>query len=836
MENLFDKKPSAGGSFGKWITDEFGLPAYEYTCDQDRDSRAKRFTTQGPSSLHWHAFGNNRFNVIATNRGEVQALESSRGLQWLNYFDPNKHCPGAGITILEHSRETKTDLYDKSNSPEMFSRIFGTSYFRKILAWNDLSSDNLLFAPFGDDPVLAAVLVLKNNGKTKKTIKLMELFGVNLHYLTAAPVFTTSARKHFVTNQFMNYIITTASGAASSFTDANKIRSAFSDRFIFNSELRKTDSTNTIIIHPVYTGKNMPPPSKSSSKNYHPYSMFLLSDKSMDVFCSDARHMYTKNNDLRIPGTCDTKQNKITHPCLAAGTEITLDPGEIHKTAFLFGYCKENEINNLVNKYTDSIQSPDIFARENMSKIRQSAPVLTVPEGPWNNEIMKETQWHGSYSTNSFLHDEWYGLHYLPQGGPYEYLHGFRGGVRDLSLFAMGLIYLNPSLSRELILYMFHQMTPDGRVMYAAHGFGKATGAVIHENPSDLQLFLLMALTEYIFFTREFELLDQQIIYHGNKRKSATVLEAVVLSIDYLFNRIGTGSHGLVRSGDGDWNDGISMFVKNRIAFVRNGESMFNTAMALYVLPRISSLLSKRTPDLSIEIRSKVNSLKNAALKCRNDKWFYRGYDGKGTPIGDKELFLEHHTWLLISDALNQNDSLNIIDAIKSILDNPSHFGQFVLFPPIDSFMGQLHRGWDVNGGIWFAMNFLLTWAYSKFDKNLGWNSLIKNSMAMKATVDPDIWYGIWSGPDSFNACYADRPGETFFHLPTPCTDFPVMNLNLHAGFISALVKLCGIEPGMDGTFPEPRLPFKDFSFKTPTFSINVQNGDVDFKQLQLQY
>jgi len=35
-----NKKEFGSGYFGEWIEDEFGLPAYRYTCDQINDPKA----------------------------------------------------------------------------------------------------------------------------------------------------------------------------------------------------------------------------------------------------------------------------------------------------------------------------------------------------------------------------------------------------------------------------------------------------------------------------------------------------------------------------------------------------------------------------------------------------------------------------------------------------------------------------------------------------------------------------------------------------------------------------------------------------------------------------
>ena len=72
-----------------------------------------------------------------------------------------------------------------------------------------------------------------------------------------------------------------------------------------------------------------------------------------------------------------------------------------------------------------------------------------------------------------------------------------------------------------------------------------------------------------------------------------------------------------------------------------------------------------------------------------------------------------------------------------------------------------LDRGVLENGGIWPAVNGYLVWALSKIDEEMAWDEWLKNSRAYQAEAYPDIWYGIWSGPDSVNSVYAKYPGRT---------------------------------------------------------------------------
>jgi hypothetical protein len=55
-------KAYGSGHFGEWIEDQFGLPAYRYTCDQTRDPRAVSpvYKVWRDPTEHTHQVGNDR--------------------------------------------------------------------------------------------------------------------------------------------------------------------------------------------------------------------------------------------------------------------------------------------------------------------------------------------------------------------------------------------------------------------------------------------------------------------------------------------------------------------------------------------------------------------------------------------------------------------------------------------------------------------------------------------------------------------------------------------------------------------------------------------------------
>src|SRR6202453_4880936 len=72
-----EAKPYGSGHFGGWITNQFGLPAYRYTCNQLTDPKAvtpvhKQW--RGPTD-HTHQVGNDRIIAAVSNFGYVQVRD-----------------------------------------------------------------------------------------------------------------------------------------------------------------------------------------------------------------------------------------------------------------------------------------------------------------------------------------------------------------------------------------------------------------------------------------------------------------------------------------------------------------------------------------------------------------------------------------------------------------------------------------------------------------------------------------------------------------------------------------------------------------------------------------
>ena len=87
------------------------------------------------------------------------------------------------------------------------------------------------------------------------------------------------------------------------------------------------------------------------------------------------------------------------------------------------------------------------------------------------------------------------------------------------------------------------------------HGIvGPPDGAVVGARPSDEELYLLYAATEYVLATKDTAFLGETVLAY-NSTLNRTVLAALVDSYEYITGHIGVGAHGLLRMQTGDWND-----------------------------------------------------------------------------------------------------------------------------------------------------------------------------------------------------------------------------------------------------------------------------------------
>ena len=165
------------GYFGNWIEDQFGMPAYQYTCNQITDPKAVSPVDpilRRPAD-HTHQVGNDRLVAAVSNYGYVQVRQDEGSPEFLNDYYPEQDRYGGGIGFLSDGDKVLSTYY--SAVAESLERHFGIGYFRKRLLSDKYEIDQVIFAPFGDDPVLISQVTVTNHSDHTVTPRWVEYWG-----------------------------------------------------------------------------------------------------------------------------------------------------------------------------------------------------------------------------------------------------------------------------------------------------------------------------------------------------------------------------------------------------------------------------------------------------------------------------------------------------------------------------------------------------------------------------------------------------------------------------------------------------------------------------------
>lgn len=811
-------------AFGRWDVDEHASPAFAHVLAGKVPPWS---TTFGRSTVHYHAFGNDCMTVLATNHGTMFLLDGRRGFTLVGTRDVHDVDPLESLGMVIIRAAGKMGVLSSTGIPRagpiLAGITFGTVYTRRKGTFNGLAIQADLFMPPGNVPELICLVSVHNTTGEEITFDLATCWGTRHVPLSKSLLVSWHGRRAFARGKAMNAALRAATGIQRMLrfdTDGARQRHAGRIRF---STTRDPVPPGTVALMPVHARGTSTPRDSPTDVNHHPAPLALSSDPgSVPV-------IVPRRDVVGIDGPFSTGLDPSRLPpggarngdlVLVSRSSVTVPAGGVVARAsrLWLGPLPPPPVDD---------EDPGKLLAAAIEVARRRSVTLASPAMPW---LERECTWHSAYVLSSVFTDEFRGSRRVPQGSVYLFGHGFDGSIRDFCLYLVPLTFMDPELAREFALFVLGCVDPvSGRVPYALHGVGKELSIpLVHSNPSDQYFFVTWAIMQYICFTGDDAFLDEPVRHVAKDGKSVLIPARQVLASvirHVLSPAIGIGPHGMVRVRDGDWNDGITLMARDRRAFVRDGESCFNSAMLLVAFPAALPVIEALDPGLAQVMRDAITSVSAAVDRAWNGSWYYRGWDGKGNPLGDDTVFLDHHVWLLAGNVVPPDRRAILVTAINDRLIARSMTGAAIMDPP-NQRSSILRPGWDVNGGTWHALNSLLAWALRRADPSRAFPFLERSSMHRKAGVYPGIWHGVWSGPDAINADDAEAPGDAFYHAATPMRDFPFMNNNLHAGFLAAAIRVAGISasPGtftVDLDVPEP------FTFTSAIIAITKGPADT---------
>ncbi|MHA1191624.1 MAG: GH36-type glycosyl hydrolase domain-containing protein [Promethearchaeota archaeon] len=817
------KKAFGSGYFGEWIEDEFGLPAYLYNCDQINDPKALSPVNEIWRMKNDHSFqiGNDRLVSVVSNYGYMQVRQDEGGPKFLNDYDPQRNRFGGGFGYLTDGKVILNTYYPGNGNE--FNRIYGVGYCNKKVEGDGLNIDQVIFAPFGDDPIIISRVTITNNRKTPANLRWVEYWDNNVYQFSYLTFMSALGKKDVgLTKKMRRELNDQTKSHAQEILNSNGIQAAKTSKNIayeFSFENIRLFNSK-----PTFEDKN-PPSVFLVSLNGKPSGMSV---DGAEFFGSGG----VKSPDgLKKPisfNLNDTHDNSA----LLMEREFNLNPGETKTLYFAYGYLPEGfELTSLINKYKTRISK---VWENSCEQWKNSAILMKIADEPW---VERELLWHNYYLRGAMTYDNFFKEHILSQGHVYQYLVGFQGAARDPLQHALPYILTKTGISKEILRYTLKEVQSDGEIPYGITGNGKLMPAPF--KPSDQELWLLWLASEYVLATRDVDFLDEEIsMYpiHRSRAEKATVHEILARCYIHFTQVTGRGKHGLQRLSNGDWNDTVIIGhipAEKHEELRKVAESVLNSAMSIYCLEKYAEMLQYAAKGAMVDdVLNYAQSQRDAVKAQWTGTWFKRAWITEDIGwLGTDRLWLEPQPWAIIGDVPNQEQKKILVNAIDKFVRKPSKIGAMLLNKALD--IESMAKGVAANAGIWPSITGTLIWALSLVDGELAWDEWKKNTLAYHAENYPDIWYGIWSGPDTYNSELSKYPGQTIF---TPkqsngdkeqdvenleitglnWTDFPVMNLHPHAWSLYTLIHLIGAKFTNKGLELKPVLPKQEYEFSSP--------------------
>lgn len=816
-----EAKAYGSGYFGQWITDEFGLPAFRYTCDQLTDPKA--VTVVNPGILgpteHIHQVGNDRIVAIASNLGYVRVRQDEGAPKLLNDYAPERGCFGAGIGYLTDGQISFGTFY--TGATETHERVFGVGYFRRRVRSHGYEVDHVIFAPYGDDPVLLSQVTVTNRRAADAALSWFEYWGCQEYqfsfrsFMEAGPTGAHELRREFA-SRFKHHF-RALDGKAGLLASKEFLGYSPAEEQRWRQTLRYlTEKSN-----PFMTAPQKDVSKEASFDDLSPPPTFLLSlDAPADAISSNGEGFFGSGDAAHPRGLNRGLDGDLTKSdaksALLLERRISLRPGEHRTMTFLYGYLpKGSDLEMLVEKQRHGFQGA---WRESSLKWKKQGMRLRVDREPW---VERETTWNHYYLRSSLTFDSFFGKHILSQGAVYQYVMGFQGAARDPLQHALPLIFSDPDVAKEVLVYTLKQVRSDGSIPYGIVGHGMPMPTTL-EYSSDIPLWLLWAVSEYVLATRNKAFLNERIAtVYGNQAEEQPVVTLLTRCFRHLTHDVGTGEHGLMRMLRDDWNDAlVTNWVPPKLVneCVTQSESVLNSAMASYVYDRYAELLAYTEGEEAFiaDTRTHADRLRKAVHSQWTGKWFRRAWLGPTLGwLGERGLWLEQQPWALLGGGMTKARVAELLQVIDRELRQPSPIGALQMNKSPDMALQGMEPGTLVNGGVSVALNATLIWVLARANGDMAWEEWKKNSLARHADVYPEVWYGTWSGPDLMNSVLSEHPGETTSGSPLGWTDFPVLNIHSHANSLFAATKLLGLEFTANGLLLAPSIPLASYSFES---------------------
>ncbi len=767
------------GDFGTWRTDPFGLPSYRYTVNELTDPRARQPELAGGTGASSQV-GNDHIVADAFNHGYVQLWSQDRRYEWTNRYDAaDRHFAG-GFGYLRIGRRVVSTLYDDRPAGSRTLRDFGIGYFHRATRADGTLIDEYVYAPFGNDPLLLHDVTITNETSQRRRVSWYEYWDVNPFdqatktQIGTGPVRWLAAERVLATTQQPTAL------------DRHPLT-------IFAAVLR----------------------GPAGGRFGDTGSFFGAGSRALPAAVAAGRR-----DGTLAPAAA---QGTIGRAMFAFSTPLVLAPHASVTLRYAYGAAHAATIAGLVHRYRQAAAPLQTSER----RWRVWLPQITFGSGrAW---LSRELQWDAYTVRSGATYEDCRGRHIISQGGYYQYQYGFQGAFRDPLQIMLPMIYADPALARDVLVYSAEEQPSGGQIPYA---MSELCRPFKFGNADDLDVWLLLAASEYGLATRDLALFHLPVTFAGGGR--ATLWQHLELAFHHQQSLL-RADGGYAALDTGDWSDLSTTYLQMT-------ESTLVDAEAAYIYPRLA-LLADALHDRGFAAqlrRAAASDLRVTRAQWTARGWYARGYAGDQV-LGAGAIFGEEQPWAILAGAPAAVQARRLVASIRRYLTGigapaaihgPSRIGSAQSpaadDPAVTEHSSPTTPGIGVNaavfpGGSWYAVNGWLTWALGSLGGTVAgarrdaFSEFQRNTLTAHAVAYPAHWDGILSVDDVCHAFYSPTPAMCGAGLTTA---YEGQVMHQPAWSLFDAIRLAGITPTESGMQIVPELPFHTFSLALPDVGV----------------
>lgn len=400
---------------------------------------------------------------------------------------------------------------------------------------------------------------------------------------------------------------------------------------------------------------------------------FIVSRESIEV-------LYEKRND-KLSGKCGSG----LEPVLSEKAYLNIGPHEEKSIVIILG--AEESIDEIQNTL------------EEFSSISRVEKELKEVREYWRNLInninIKTEDKALDFMINGWLPYETISCRLFSRTAFYQCggAYGFRDQLQD----SIPMIYINPEITRNQILYSATRQFEEGDVQ---HWWHPVVDSGIRTRFSDDLLWLPYVTCIYVKATGDYGILDEEVGYlkdeplkegedeRYNVSPKSDLKESLYKHCIRAIDRsLKFGPHNIPLMGSGDWNDGMST-VGNK----GKGESIWLGWFIYSILKDFKDICSYKKDEEYYKKSIKVMEFVRENLETYgwDGNWYKRAYFDDGTPLGSHEnqeckIDALSQCWSVISEAGNEERANIAMSSLEKYLVKPKEKIILLLSPPFDN-------------------------------------------------------------------------------------------------------------------------------------------------------